>query len=166
MHDMKLLNNLISKHTQATFMLRTFGLLKIPLLSYVKPSVVSINNEKIIVKIPFKRRNKNHLNSMYFGALCIGADCAGGLLAMRCIEKHPEKISLIFKNVSAEFLKRAEDDAYFTCEQGNEISSFVTTVAQSGDRAEMPINVTVTVPDKFGDAPVAIFNLTLSLKKK
>ena len=58
-------------------MLRLFGLLKIPLIWYVKPSVVSIGEEKIVVKVPLRRRNKNHLKSMYFGTLCVGADCTG-----------------------------------------------------------------------------------------
>ena len=79
-------------------MIRIFGLMKIPLIFFVKPSVVEIDEEKIMVKIPFRRRNRNHLNSIYFGALCVGADCTGGLLAMKYIKAQPERIALVFKD--------------------------------------------------------------------
>ena len=160
------LKKYISAETRATSMLRLFGLLKIPLIWYVKPSVVSIGEEKIVVKVPLRRRNKNHLKSMYFGTLCVGADCTGGLLAMRFINERPEQVSLVFKDFKADFLKRAEDDTYFICEQGREISALVDLVCQSDEREEMPVAVTATVPSKFGDEPVANFTMTLSLKKK
>lgn len=163
---MSWLNRRISEKTKATLMLRFLGLLKIPLISYVKPSVVSIDDEKIVVKIPLRRRNKNHLKSMYFGTLCVGADCTGGLLAMKFMNERPEQISLVFKDFNADFLKRAEDDTYFICEQGREISALVDRVCQSEKREEMAVAVTATVPSKFGDEPVANFTMTLSLKKK
>jgi acyl-coenzyme A thioesterase PaaI-like protein len=141
-------------------------MLKVPLISYVKPSVVTIDDEKIVVKISFRRRNRNHLNSIYFGALCVGADCTGGLLAMKYIEERPERISLVFKDFQADFLKRAEDDTYFTCEQGPEIRALVDLVSRSEDRQEMAVNVTATVPAKFDEEPVAKFTMTLSLKRR
>ena len=147
-------------------MLRIFGMLKVPLISYVKPTVVTIDDETIVVKISFRRRNRNHLNSIYFGALCVGADCTGGLLAMKYIEEQPERIALVFKDFQADFLKRAEDDTYFTCEQGREISALVDLVSRSEERQEMAVNVTATVPTKFGDEPVAKFTMTLSLKRR
>lgn len=103
---------------------------------------------------------------MYFGTMCVGADCSGGLLAMKRIDECPVKISLVFKDLKADFFKRAEGDTYFTCTQGQEIGDLVDTVSQSEEREEMPITITATVPDKFGDEPVANFEMTLSLKKK
>ncbi len=163
---MGVLNKILSQRARATLMLRIFGMLKVPLISYVKPSVVTIDDEKIVVKISFRRRNRNHLNSLYFGALCVGADCTGGLLAMKYIEERPVRIALVFKDFQADFLKRAEDDTYFTCEQGREISALVDLVSRSEDRQEMAVNVTATVPTKFGEEPVAKFTMTLSLKRR
>ncbi|GAM75988.1 hypothetical protein JCM19241_286 [Vibrio ishigakensis] len=40
-----------------------------------------IDEARVEVKIPLRRRTKNHLNSMYMGALVVGADVAGGFLA-------------------------------------------------------------------------------------
>ena len=70
-----------------TFGMRLFGWLKIPLLASVRPSVVELSETRCVVKVPLRRWSKNHLGSMYFGALAIGADCAGGLLAMDQIKR-------------------------------------------------------------------------------
>ena len=150
----------------ATVRVRLFGFWKIPLICYVRPTVVSMDTDRIVVKIPYRRRNRNHLGSMYFGTMCVGADCSGGLLAMRHIEARPEKISLIFKDLGAVFSKRAEGDTYFTCSQGRQIEALVERVSRSDAREQMPITVTATVPDQFGDEPVATFTMTLSLKRK
>ncbi len=64
-------------------------------------------------------------DSMYFGALSVGADCAAGSLAMHLVKQQPELISLVFKDFSAEFLKRAEGDVEFCCCQGQEIAKVV-----------------------------------------
>ena len=57
------------------------GRFKIPMLGYTAPKLIELNNNKAKVKIKLKRRTKNHLNSMYFGALAVGADVAGGIHA-------------------------------------------------------------------------------------
>ncbi len=73
---------LIAEKTRETLSLRLFGLTRIPLLFYVGVSVAEISPERMVIRIPLKRRTKNHLGSMYFGALCVGADCAPGAFAM------------------------------------------------------------------------------------
>lgn len=162
----KTIENSLPPKLRDNLYLKAFGLLKVPMIFFMGPSVVEISNERCVVKVPLSRRTKNHLNSMYFGALAAGADCAGGLIAMRLIQSEGNQVSLIFKNFQAEFLKRAEDDVLFTCEDGIEIQKLVHEAITSGERVEMPVHVVATVPSKFGDEPVARFVLTLSLKKK
>ncbi len=163
---MKRLFRMIPENVQATLLLRYFGFFKIPLLFFVKPTVIEISDHRVVVMIPLRRRTRNHLRSMYFGALAMGADCAAGLAAMRLIRKSSQNISLIFKSLDAEFLKRAEGDVYFTCDQVREISKLVADAIQSTERVEYPVHVTAKVPDKFGEDPIARFTLVLSLKKK
>jgi acyl-coenzyme A thioesterase PaaI-like protein len=146
-------------------LLRWFGLTRIPLLFYVGVSVAEVSPERMVVRIPLRRRTRNHLGSMYFGALCVGADCAAGALAMYLIRQQPEHVSLVFKDFSAEFLKRAEGDVDFCCSQGKEISDLVAQAATSDERVERQVEVIATVPAE-GDEPVARFKLTLSLKKR
>lgn len=151
--------------THQTIFLRYFAFTKIPMLFFTRPSVVEMSEEQMVIKIGLYRKTKNHLGSMYFGALCAGADCAAGMYAMNLIQKQPERISLIFKDLKAEFFQRAEDDVYFCCRQRREIADLVTAAAQSGERVDMPVHVEATVPGQSED-PVAKFTLTLSLKKK
>jgi len=160
------LSKILPENVLATMSVRLFGFTKIPLLLFVRPSVVELTDQKITVKIPLRRRTKNHLRSMYFGALAIGADCSGGLIAMRQIQQSPHTISLVFKTLTAEFLKRAEGDVYFTCTEGAAISTLVKAAEESSERVEMPVHIVATVPEKLGDEPVAKFTLILSLRKR
>ena len=155
---------LLSQNFLATLKIRFLSLIKIPLLYYCRPRVLDINDDKVSILIPFNRRSKNHLGSMYFGALAIGADISGGYLALHHINKKKCNVKLIFKDFQAEFYKRAEGDVHFICEQGNEIKNLVEKVTQSKQRSEMVVNVKAYVPDKFKEEPVASFKLTLSLK--
>lgn len=148
-----------------TAVLRAFGLFKIPMLFFIRPVVEEINDERCVVRVPLSRRTKNHLGSMYFGALAAGADCAAGLIAMRRIMESGNQVALIFKDFHADYAKRAEGDVLFTSTQGREVSDLVKRAMDTGERVDMPVRVVATVPALSGDEPVATFTLTLSLKR-
>ncbi len=149
-----------------TTRLRFWTLTKIPLLFFLRPRVVEAGESRTIVRIPLSRRSRNHLGSMYFGALCAGADLAGALTAMRRIDASGRRISLIFKDVQARFFKRAEADVDFCCEDGAAIGDLVRRAVESGEREELPVRIVATVPEKLGSEPVAEFVLTLSIKRR
>ncbi|HEY3271975.1 MAG TPA: DUF4442 domain-containing protein [Geothrix sp.] len=155
------------EHLKQTFGMRLFGWLKIPLLASVRPSVVELTDTRCVVRVPLRRWTKNHLGSMYFGALAIGADCAGGLLAMDQIKRSGQPVSLVFKTFQATFLKRPESDVYFICEEGATIRDQVRRALESEDRITEPMHVqaAVKLPDGAFE-PVAEFMLELSLKRK
>jgi acyl-coenzyme A thioesterase PaaI-like protein len=149
-----------------TTRLRLWTFAKIPLLFFLRPSVVRADERSTVIRIPLTRRSRNHLGSMYFGALCAGADLAGALTAMRRIDASGRRISLIFKDVKAQFLKRAEADVFFSCEDGEGVAGLVRRAIESGEREELPVRIVATVPDRLGNEPVAEFLLTLSLKRR
>lgn len=150
-----------------TFGMRLFGWLKIPLLASVRPSVIELSETRCVIKVPLRRWSKNHLGSMYFGALAIGADCAGGLLAMDQIKRSGGKVNLVFKAFQAQFLKRPESDVYFLCEEGQAIRDQVRRALESEERITEPMHIQATVkrPDGTFEA-VAEFVLELSLKRR
>src|SRR5437868_3259942 len=90
-----------------TLKIRALGAFQIPLLLFVAPSVVALEDSRCEVKIPLGWRTKNHLGGMYFGVLAAGADLAGGIIAWHVIEKTDPSIKLIFKDFHADFLKRS-----------------------------------------------------------
>ena len=148
-----------------TIRLRFFAFLKIPLIAHIRPVVEQLDEERCVIRFPLCRRTKNHLDSMYFGALCIGADLSGGIIAMQEIRRSGQKIHFVFKDFQADFLKRAEGDVVFTCEEGEALKELVERAAASGSREEQTVRVVATVPSRLGDEPVARFRLTISLKK-
>lgn len=147
-----------------TLGLRYFGIRNIPLLFICSPSVLYIDEKRCEVKIPLNYLTKNHLGCMYFGALAMGADLAGGLMAMDLIGKSKTKVSLLFKDFHADYLKRAEGDVHFKCVDGPKIHQAVQETFQTGERINIPLHVAATTPKISGEEIVAKFVLTLSLK--
>jgi acyl-coenzyme A thioesterase PaaI-like protein len=142
-----------------------FSFFKVPMIFYCRPKLVDISDNSLEIKIKLNRRTKNHLNSMYFGVLSVGADVTGGFLAMKCIQSSDSKIALIFKDFHADFLKRAEGDVHFICNDGQAIRQLVKTAEKSLERENLLVNIIAKVPS-LSDDIVAKFKLTLSLKKK
>lgn len=145
-----------------TLQMRAFGLLKIPLLFLTSPRVVRLTDTTCEVEIPFRKIVKNHLGSMYFGALAIGADTCVGYLAFHQIKKSQKNVQLVFKDFKADFIKRSEHDTYFICEAGEIITQAVEEAIQSGER----VNKTIPARAEANGETVAEFALTLSLKLK
>lgn len=151
---------------QETVALRLWAWRHIRLIAWLRPSVIAMDGERCVLRIPLSRRTRNHLGSMYFGVLCSGADAAAALLGFRLLRERGGDMSVIFKDARAEFLKRAEDDVHFSCGQGGEIRDLLDRAARSGERENLPVRVVATVPSRFGDEPVARFELTLSVKRR
>ena len=156
---------IFSLETIKTWKLRLFGITHIPLIFFCRPRVINITESSLEVKIKLNRRTRNHLNSMYFGVLSVGADVTGGFLAMEYIRASKSNISLIFKDFHADFIKRAEGDVHFICVEGTAIRALIEKSEETGERESMPVHITALVPS-ISPNPVANFILTLSIKKK
>lgn len=151
---------------KATLGVRLWALRNVFLIYFAKPSVLQVDERRCEVRIPLNWRTKNHLKSMYFGALCIGADVAGGLICFHLMAAMKVRLSFVFKEVRAEFVKRPEDDVHFVCEDGEAIQALVRRAVESGEREETMVRVVATVPTKLADEPVARFEMTLSVKRR
>ncbi|MEJ6492197.1 MAG: PaaI family thioesterase [Flavobacteriales bacterium] len=139
------------------------GKFKIPILGFTNPKLVSINEDEVVMKIKLRRRTKNHLNSMYFGALAVGADTAAGIHAYYLGVEKGLNLSLAFKSCKAEFIKRAETDITFVCKEGRKITQQMETSQSTGERQNEDIFVEAFNTQK---EIVATFVMTLSLKVK
>ena len=148
-----------------TMFIRYFGWSKVPMIFYCRPSVIDISSNSVTVKIPLIRRNKNHVGSMYLGALSVGADITSAMLSLSIIKKSKRKIIPIFKDFHADYLKRAEGDVHFVCNQGLKIKSMIEKTISQKSRVNEKIDVFAYVPSKLGEEIVAKFSLTLSIKE-
>lgn len=147
-------------------MLWLFGHLKVPMIAYVKPKIIEISEEKLIIKIKLRRRTKNHLNSMYFGTLAVGADIAGGLLALFFADKSKRNISLAFKSFKADFLKRPESDVYFVCEEGAKIKDMLERSDKQKERINEMLEIEAFTNYYGKKEKIADFGLELSVRVK
>jgi acyl-coenzyme A thioesterase PaaI-like protein len=147
-----------------TALLRLFTL-RIPLLLFVGPRVLELDEEGCAIEIPLGLRTRNHLGSMYLGVLCAGADVASGLNAAAFIYRAHRGVKLSFKDLKADFLKRADGNVVFRSRDGARIRRAVEQAAATGERVTVPVEVVATVPRKYGDEPVARFTLGLSMKR-
>jgi acyl-coenzyme A thioesterase PaaI-like protein len=148
-----------------TLYVRLFAL-RVPVLLFLGPTVEALDDDRCEVALRLRWRSRNHVGSMYFGALCAGADLAGGLPAARAIRDRHPRVGLIFADVRAEFLKRADGDVRFACADVRKITEAVAAADASGERVTLPVEIVATVPSRHGDEPVARFTLGLSLKRK
>ena len=136
------------------------------MIGYCRPRVINVSDTEVVLSIPLNRRTRNHVGSMYIGAMTIGVDFVTGLTAMTSIKKSKKNIVLIFKDLKSSFIKRAEGETFFTCNHTKEIGAAVKKVVDSKQRVNIEVPIIATVPEKFGDEPVAEFTITLSMKEK
>jgi hypothetical protein len=147
-----------------TALVRLLGL-RIPMILFAGPRVLALDSEGCDLEIPLGWRTRNHLiGAMYFGALCVGADLAGGLPAAKLMLARYPKMKLVFGEMKAEFLKRADGDVLFRNRDGRRIALAVERAGATGERVTIPLEVVATVPRRYGDEPVARFTMGLSLK--
>jgi hypothetical protein len=146
------------------FFIWSFGQFKVPMIGYLKPQLVTLTEREIVIKLKLNRRSQNHLQSMYFGALAVGADLAGGLHGFYHAKLAKMKISLAFKSFQAQFIKRPESDVYFVSGSGEMVKDMIQNAKETGMRVNKPIIVKAYTNYPNQPEEVAIFTLELSLK--
>lgn len=154
------------KNFKTTAFIHLYGLLKIPLVWFISPRVVEATEQKFILKVPLKRRNKNHLNSMYFGALGIGAELSIAAAAVMAIVESKQKIDFVFKDYKAEYLKRADGDVHFVFEDVAAVKSLIAEAKTNPNRIERKFKGYAVVPSKSESESVMNYELTLSVKNR
>lgn len=137
---------------------------KVAMIGYLKPRLIKLDEQEIVICLPLRRRSRNHLNSMYFGALAVGADLAAGLHGFYHADLAQSKVSLVFKSFQAQFLRRPEADVYFVCTEGELVKAMIMETQRTKERVNRPIRI-----DAYTDYPaqtnkVAEFILELSVK--
>ncbi|KRS21963.1 hypothetical protein AAY72_05915 [Alishewanella sp. WH16-1] len=151
---------------KANWFLKLFAWRYIPLIGFCSPKIIRMDEKTVEVTMPHKWRTKNHLGSIYFGALAIGADLAGAFLVFTKAKARGVNANFAFKDVEGKFLKRPEGRVHFISHDGDVIDQMLDESIATGERVNRPVSVIVTCPEKNGDDVMASFTLTLSIKAK
>lgn len=139
------------------------GTFKIPMIAFVRPKLVQLDDKTSRVNVKLRRRTRNHLKSMYFGSLAVGADVAAGLHAFYFAGLSGARISFAFKSVKAEFLKRPMSDVQFISNEGQKVKEAFDEAMETKERVNRWIHVDVKNKD---DEIVATFEMEISVKVK
>jgi acyl-coenzyme A thioesterase PaaI-like protein len=148
-----------------TAAVRALGL-RIPVLLFIGPRVVELDDEGAAVMVPLGWRTKNHVGSMYVGVMAAAADLASGMNAFSLIRSRYRQVVPVFKFANMEFLKRADGDTVFRTGEGRRIAKAMEEAVRTGQRVTLPVEVVATVPSRYGDEPVARFTMGLSVKER
>jgi len=154
----------MSRFTRFKFFLWYFGVFKVAMIGYLKPLLIKLTEQEIVIRLRLNRRSRNHLHSMYFGALAVGADLAGGLHGFYHADLAQCKMSLVFKSFQAQFLKRPESDVFFVCSMGDTVKAMINESKASGERINKPISIKAYTNYFSDPEEVADFILELSIK--
>jgi acyl-coenzyme A thioesterase PaaI-like protein len=138
-----------------------FGWVKIPMIAFCRPKIVTWNEDTVVIRIRKSRRTKNHLKSIYFGALMVGADLAAGLHAFAFTVSEKKKISLAFKSCNAQFIKRPDTDVFFEAKAGAIVRNMIAESESKKERINAVIPV--SIKDVHGEE-VARVDMELSLR--
>lgn len=154
------------KNFKITAFVHLYGLLKIPLVLFVSPRIVEFDSQRMVLKIPLNYRTKNHLNSMYFGALGIGAELSIAAAAVVAITESKQKIDFVFKDYKADYLKRADGHVHFICEQIADVQALIEESKTNPNRIEKKLKGYAVVPKVSATEPVMTYELTLSVRNR
>ncbi len=150
--------------------LRVYTWIKIPLIGFCSPKLMELTDRRLVLKIPLGYRTRNHLKSMYFGALAIGAEMSIVLIAILKIKEHTDaggdRIDFVFKDFKIDFLKRPDGDVHFISDDIQTVVAQVGEAKNSLERINKTMKGYAVVPSIDPNERVAEFELTLSLKRR
>lgn len=154
------------QNLKETLFLWTYSWIQIPLIGFCAPKVIETTNQRTVLKIKLGYKTKNHLGAMYFGALAIGSELCIAMLAVKKIKESGERIDFLFKDYKADFLKRAEGDVLFICEEAQTVVDQIAEAQTSSERINRTMTAYAIVPAISETEKIATFSLTLSVKKR
>lgn len=105
-------------------------------------SITALEKYATSVRLPLKRKNKNHLGGMHACALATACEYVCGITLIRNLT--PEKFRLILKNLTVEYEHQARTDLYIRFELPEDsISNIMTQLTMNGVYMEtFIVNVT------------------------
>jgi len=118
----------------------------IPLAGGLGIRVEELSSARAVATLPLKRRTRNHVGSVYFGAQMTLAELTMGLLLFKLYPPGP--YGMLVKRVEADFHSKAKGRLTATCEPSAEVLGLLAAVEASSDhKAEAWVPVTLTTSD-------------------
>lgn len=140
--------------------------LKLPAAKYMGVKLRELTPKKSVVTVPYNWRSQNPFRSTYFAAQAAAAEFSTGVLASMAIYNRG-KISMLITGMTAEYIKKVDKLATFTCTSGADFFEAAQRAIDSGEGQSITVESIGTMPDKDGKPMVVSkFYFTWSLKAK
>ena len=131
----------------------------------LRPKVIELSSQTSRVRLPFSFIAKNHVGSMYFGALAMGAELSVALKVVDSMQNDKVPVSFIFKDFNCQFLKRAVSDTDFYCNEVAQIEALIQKALSTNQRVDQQFNG-YAMPSKSTskEDQLMTYQLTISIK--
>lgn len=142
--------------------IKASSFLRVPLLFFCSPKVISLT-PSAKVKLPLNWFTKNHYRTMYFGALCMGAELSVALPLLNEMFINKRKVNFIFKDFQSDFLKRADTNVIFEFDKVTELYDLVSECEKQ--KARLTKNFTgKAYSEKDPSCIFMTYNIAISVK--
>ncbi|MEO1514966.1 MAG: DUF4442 domain-containing protein [Bacteroidota bacterium] len=142
--------------------MRLFYLQRLPTLWWWGVTVVDCSPYSVQVKLPYGWRTQNPFQSIYFAAQLGAAELSTGIIGMLATLGRG-RISMLVTKIESEFVKKANTDTIFRCDDGQKI---IDAVQEALDTGEGRIVRSMSVGTQQSGEVVSRVYVTWSFKKK
>ena len=145
------------------FKFKLYMLSKLPSAFFCGVRVVDADENKCLVKVPYKWFSQNPFKSTYFACLSMAAEMSTGLLGLIHVHKRQPSVSMLVVKIEGNFIKKATGITVFTCNDGLAIKQTIEDAIISN---EGRIITTKSYGRNTDGEIVADFAVTWSFKVK
>ncbi len=146
---MKLLHSLLTRAENGGISLWLLNLVLLRIIPFNKPlgvRVVSLSNNAIQVRLPYRRSNFNHLRGLHACALATAAEYACGLLLLRKLGA--TRYRLIMKELRCQYMYQGRSSAHVEVRMEEEyFQTAVLDALQHSESVEIPLHAEVLDSD-------------------
>lgn len=133
----------------------------IPMASGLGIRVEEVSQTRTRSRLPLKRRTRNHVGSIYFGAMMTAMEVTMGMLVFRHFPMGP--YNALVNRVETDFKAKARGAVFAVCEPPAEVlASFREALRQPGDKVQGWVPVRLEAED---GAVVAEARFLVALKR-
>lgn len=141
----------ISKKAQNSkfyfWLLNKVILYKIPFNYPHKFKIVKLTEQSVEIKVPYIKRNKNHLNGIHACAMATAVEMCSGILLLHNLGE--DKYRLILKNLNVDYLYQAKKPAIATFSISEEEINSIAENFKNSDKQD--VDCSISVKDSEGN---------------
>ena len=145
------------------FKFKLYMLSKLPSAFFCGVRVIDADENKCLVKVPYKWFSQNPFKSTYFACLSMAAEMSTGVLALAHIYKRNPPVSMLVLKTEGTFIKKAVGRTKFECVDGLMIKQTIEDAIFSGEGKIVTAKSTGT--NEAGEV-IAEFLVTWSFKAR